>query len=70
MIGNDGEKGEEKIDRQADRFDVFSGTQKITKKPILAPAISVDRFAKKIDRSTDRQRTDLIFRDTLMAQPQ
>ena len=44
-----------KIDRQADRFNVFSGTQKITKKRILAPAKSVDRFAKKIDRSADRQ---------------
>ncbi len=55
-----------KIDRQADRFNVYSGTQKITKKRILAPAKSVDRFAKKIDRSADRQITDLIFWDTLI----
>ncbi len=60
------ERDEEKIDRQADRFDVFSGTQKITKKQILAPAKSVDRFAKKIDRSADRQIENLIFWDTLM----
>ena len=55
-----------KIDRQADRFNVFSGTQKITKKRILAPAKSVDRFAKKIDRSADRQIENLIFWDTLL----
>ena len=55
-----------KIDRQADRFNVFSGTQKITKKRILAPAKSVDRFAKKIDRSADRQITELIFWDTVI----
>ena len=60
------ERDEEKIDRQADRFDVFSGTQKITKKRILAPAKSVDRFAKKIDRSADRQIENLIFWDTLV----
>jgi len=38
------ERKQEKINRQADRFDVFFGTQK---------AKSVDRFAKKIDRSAD-----------------
>jgi len=57
-----------KIDRQADRFNVFSGTQKITKKRILAPAKSVDRFAKKsTDQQTDRS-TDLIFWDTLLGE--
>jgi len=45
---------------------VLSGTQKITKKRILAPAKSVNRFAKKIDRSADRQIADLIFWDTLI----
>ena len=60
------ERKQEKINRQADRFDVFSGTQKITKKRILAPAKSVDRFAKKIDRSADRQIENLIFWDTLV----
>ena len=44
---------------------MFSGTQKNYKERILAPAKSVDRFAKKIDRSTDKQSTDLFFRDTL-----
>jgi len=44
---------------------VFSGTQKITKKRIFAPAKSVDRFAKKIDRSADRKE-NLIFWDTLI----
>jgi hypothetical protein len=63
------ERKQEKINRQADRFDVFSGTQKITKKRILAPAKSVDRFAKKIDRSADRQIENLIFWDTLLGWP-
>ena len=45
---------------------MFSGTQKITKKKNLAPAKSVDRFAKKIDRSADRQIENLIFWDTLV----
>ena len=60
------ERKQEKINRQADRFDVFSGTQKNTKTRILAPAKSVDRFAKKsTDQQTDRS-TDLIFWDTLL----
>ncbi len=61
------ERKQDKINRQADRFDVFSGTKKLQKKRILAPAKSVNRFAKKIDRSADRQIENLIFWDTLMA---
>ena len=55
-------------DKQTDLM-CFLGHKKFTKKPILESAISVDRFAKKIDRSTDRQRTDLIFWDTLILYP-
>jgi len=49
------ERKQEKINRQADRFDVFSETQKITKKQNLAPAKSVDDLPKKsTDQQTDR----------------
>ena len=46
-----------KIDRQADRFNVFSGTQKITKKRILNFGTSeiCRQICQKIDRSADRQ---------------
>ena len=48
-----------------DDLEIIIKMKKITKKRILAPAKSVHRFAKKIDRSADRQIADLIFWDTL-----
>ena len=52
-------------DPQTNRFKMISGTQKNYKEQILAPAKSVDRFAKKIDRSTDKNNRQIWFSGTL-----
>jgi hypothetical protein len=57
---------EKKKDRQADRFHCKSGTQNSNINGNFKKSKSVDRFRTKIDRSTDEQTTDFIFRDTLI----
>jgi hypothetical protein len=57
---------EKKKDRQADRFHCKSGTQNSNINGNFKKSKSVDRFCIKIDRSTDKQSTDFIFRDTLL----
>ncbi len=57
---------EEKKDQQADRFHCKSGTQNSNIHGNFRKFKSVDRFCTKINRSTDKQTTDFIFRDTLI----
>jgi hypothetical protein len=56
---------EKKKDQQADRFHCKSGTQHSNINGNFKKSKSVDRFHTKIDRLTDKQTTDFIFRDTL-----
>jgi hypothetical protein len=49
------ERKQEKINRQADRFDVFSGTQKITKNEFWHQRnLLTDLPKKSTDQQTDR----------------